>query len=85
MIHKCQEYYPFVQSRCPGVVNMAQTWQEIVKSMASLANDMKKNMRTKVARHIANSSNNQQAPIITVPTNVTGTVMDAGDQRDSDL
>ncbi|CAM4839593.1 unnamed protein product [Rotaria magnacalcarata] len=56
----------FLQSRCPRIVNIDQTWHEI-------------------ARHIANSSSNQQTSIITVSTSVARTITDAGDQRDSDL
>ena len=55
-------YLAFVQSRCPGILDMDQAWLEITKSMASLANDIRKNNRTKLAREMANQPNlsNQQ-------------------------
>lgn len=39
---------------------MDETWQEIVKSMAPLANDIRKNNRTKIARQMANTPMNQR-------------------------
>ncbi|CAF2810087.1 unnamed protein product, partial [Rotaria sp. Silwood2] len=59
----------FLQYRCPGIVNINETWLEVTKSMASLANDIKKNMKTKLARQMANSSINQQHLIEIIPSN----------------
>ncbi|CAF3337080.1 unnamed protein product [Rotaria sp. Silwood2] len=49
----------FIQYRCPGIINMDQTWYEIVKSMASLQNDIKKNSKTKLARQLINAPNDK--------------------------
>ncbi|CAF3934597.1 unnamed protein product [Rotaria sp. Silwood1] len=59
----------FLQYRCPGIANINETWLEVTKSMASLANDIKKNMKTKLARQVANSSMSQQPLIGTIPSN----------------
>ena len=48
---------------------MDQTWHEIVKSMSSLANDMKKNLKTKLARQMTNAPNSQQQSINIISTN----------------
>ncbi|CAF0773384.1 unnamed protein product [Rotaria sordida] len=66
----------FLQYRCPGILNMDDTWLEINKSMASLANDIKKNTKTKLARQMANSSTSQQQPIATIPSNDMSTTPD---------
>ncbi|CAF3787006.1 unnamed protein product [Rotaria sordida] len=63
----------FVQYRCPGIINIEQTWNEIIKSMGSLGNDIKKNSKKKEARQIVNMPNNQQQLIITTSTNGTTT------------
>ena len=53
---------------------MNETWHEIVKSMSSLANDMKKNLKRKSARQMTNAPNSQQQSINILSTNnVTAT------------
>ncbi|CAF4722722.1 unnamed protein product, partial [Rotaria sp. Silwood2] len=58
----------FVQYRCPGIINIEQTWNEIIKSMESLENDIKKNSKKKEAQQIVNMPNNQQQLISTMST-----------------
>ena len=54
---------------------MDQTWHEIVKSMSSLANDMKRNLKTKLARQMTSAPNSQQQSINIISTNnVTATL-----------
>jgi hypothetical protein len=48
---------------------MDQTWYEIVRSMASLGNDIKKNSKTKSVRQMANASNSQQQLKTSTTTN----------------
>lgn len=50
---------------------MDQTWEEVIKSMASLQNDINKNSKTKLARRMANASDNQQQSTTVMTTNNT--------------
>ncbi len=50
--------------------------------MASLANDMRKNMKTKLARLKSNASNNQQQSLTTVSTSDIVTASGGNDEAD---
>ena len=49
-----------MQYRCPGIIDMKQTWQEIIKSMSTLENDIKKNSKSRKLRQTGAAPNEQQ-------------------------
>lgn len=50
----------FVQYRCPGIIEMKQTWADICKSMTTLESDIKKNAMTKQNRLSMKAQQSQQ-------------------------
>lgn len=50
----------FVQYRCPGIIDIKQTWAEICKSMTTLEGDIKKNTMTKQNRLSMKAQQSQQ-------------------------
>jgi hypothetical protein len=49
------------------VIDIEQTWDEVVKSMGTLENDIKKNSKSRTSNQAMNILNNQQP--VNIPNN----------------
>ncbi|CAF3035053.1 unnamed protein product [Rotaria sp. Silwood2] len=62
----------FLQYRCPGIIDMKDTWLEVEAAMKTLANDVKKNSKTKEVRgSFKLTANLQQQPAASTNDEIT--------------